>query len=102
MKLYDIKEIKETVDFLYKTICGKNLTYEQTKDTLDKANIGVDFAIEIINDNEEQGFYDVDVGKMTFTIYKDGDTGFRICENATYYTYDTGSCVDCTKIDIEL
>lgn len=106
MKIEYIKEIADTVDFLYALLAddittGERLSYEQAKERLADCPV-IPYRVEIINDDDEQGLFDVDVGDMTFTIYKNDDGGYRINENATYYTYNTGSSLDCDTIDIEL
>lgn len=98
MKLKDIQEISDTVDYLYELICGQDLSYEQVKQTLID-NPEKDYTINIVNEDED--FFDVDVGLMCFTVYKDEQDGFRICDNATYYIYgDDGEIED--TIDVEL
>lgn len=82
MNISQMRDVINTYDYLCELICGKGLTYEQVKEELNKAD-GNDYSIEIVN--EEDDFFDVDVGLMNFTIYKDEEDGFRICENATYY-----------------
>jgi hypothetical protein len=106
MKIKYIKEIADTVDFLYALLAddittGERLSYEQAKERLDACPV-TPYRVEIINDDDEQGLFDVDVGDMTFTIYRNDDGGYRINENATFYTFDTGSSLDCDTIDIEL
>lgn len=97
MKLKDIQEISDTVDYLYELICGQDLSYEQVKQTLID-NPEKDYTINIVNEDED--FFDVDIGLMGFTIYKDEEDGFRVCENARYYVYENDEVVD--TIDIEL
>lgn len=106
MKIKYIKEIADTVDFLYTLLAddittGERLSYEQAKERL-KARPVIPYRVEIINDDDEQGLFDVDVGDMTFTIYRNDDGGYKINKNATFYTYNTGSSMDCDTIDIEL
>ena len=106
MKIKYIKEIADTVDFLYillsdDIITGERLSYEQAKERLADYD-EKEYTVEIIHDDDEQGFFDVDVGLMTFTIYRNDDGGYRINKNATFYTYNTGSSLDCDTIDIEL
>lgn len=106
MKIKYIKEIADTVDFLYALLAddittGERLSYEQAKERLDACPV-IPYRVEIINDDDEQGLFDVDVGDMTFTIYRNDDGGYRINENATFYTYNTGSSLDCDTIDVEL
>lgn len=44
---------------------------------------------------------DISCGNMGFTMYKNDDGSARLCENATYYTYDDdGDMAD--TYDIEL
>lgn len=97
MKLKDIQEINDTVDYLYELICGQDLSYEQVKQTLID-NPEKDYTINIVNEDED--FFDVDIGLMGFTIYKDEEDGFRVCENARYYVYENDEVVD--TIDVEL
>ena len=97
MKLKVIQEISDTVDYLFELICGQDLSYEQVKQTL-MDNPEQDYTINIVNEGED--FFDVDVGLMGFTIYKDSEDGFRVCENARYYVYENGEVVD--TIDVEL
>lgn len=98
MKIEQMREIIDTYDFLVETICGQGLTYDQVKIALDRAD-GNDYSVVIVN--EEEDFFDVDVGLMNFTIYKDEEDDFRIGENATYYIYgDNGEIED--TIDVEL
>lgn len=106
MKIRYIKEIADTVDFLYALLAddittGERLSYEQAKERLKNYN-GTLYTVGIINDDDETGLFDVDVGGMTFTIYRNDDGGYRINENATFYTFNTGSSMDCDTIDIEL
>lgn len=82
MKIQQMKDIVDTYDFLCEVICGKGLTYDQVKIALERAD-GNDYSVAIVN--EEEDLFDVDVGLMNFTIYKDEEDGFRLCENATYY-----------------
>lgn len=82
MKIQQMRDIIDTYDFLVETICGKGLTYDQVKVALERAD-GNEYSVVIVN--EEEDFFDVDVGLMNFTIYKDEEDGFRLCENATYY-----------------
>lgn len=82
MRLKTIQEISDTVDYLYELICGQDLSYEQAKQKLID-NPEQDYTIDIVNEGED--FFDVDVGNMGFTIYKDQEDGFRICENARAY-----------------
>ena len=98
MKLQQMRDIVDTVDFLTETICGQGLTYDQVKIALERAD-GNDYSVVIVN--EEEDLFDVDVGLMNFTIYKDEEDGFRLCENATYYIYNTDGEVEDT-IDVEL
>lgn len=98
MKIQQMREIIDTYDFLVETICGQGLSYEQVKQKLmnDPEN---DYTINIVAEHED--LFDVDVGLMCFTVYKDEEDGFRICENATYYIYgDNGEIED--TIDVEL
>lgn len=97
MKIRRMRNIVDTYDFLCEVICGKGLTYDQVKVALERAD-GNDYSVAIVN--EEEDLFDVDVGLMTFTIYKDDEDGFRICENATYYIYKNDEVVD--TIDVEL
>lgn len=97
MRLKTIQEISDTVDYLYELICGQDLSYEQVKQTLID-NPEKDYTINIVNEDED--FFDVDIGLMGFTIYKDKEDGFRVCENARYYVYENDEVVD--TIDIEL
>ena len=97
MRLKTIQEISDTVDYLYELICGQDLSYEQVKQTLID-NPEKDYTINIVNEDED--FFDVDIGLMGFTIYKDEEDGFRVCENARYYVYENDEVVD--TIDIEL
>ena len=106
MKIKHIKEIADTVDFLYVLLAddittGERLSYEQAKERLADYN-EKEYTVEIIHDDDEQGFFDVDVGLMTFTIYRNDDGGYRINKNATFYTFNTGSSMDCDTIDVEL
>lgn len=106
MKIEHIKEIADTVNFLGVLLAGdittgEKLSYEQAKERLADYN-EKEYTVEIIHDDDEQGFFDVDVGLMTFTIYRNDDGGYRICENATFYTFNTGSSMDCDTIDVEL
>lgn len=98
MKIRRMRNIVDTYDFLCEVICGKGLTYDQVKVALERAD-GNDYSVAIVN--EEEDLFDVEVGLMTFTIYKDEQDGFRICDNATYYIYgDNGEVED--TIDVEL
>lgn len=100
-----MKDIVNTYDWLNDFIDEHEAeTYEELKQALGDYSKH-DKSVEIVNDNEDEGFFDVDIGQMTFTIYKgndEDDKGFRINENATYYTYITGSSIDCEQIDVEL
>ena len=98
MKLKDIQEISDTVDYFFELICGQDLSYEQVKQKLID-NPEKDYTINIVVEHED--LFDVDVGLMCFTVYKDEQDGFRICENATYYIYDDNGEVEDT-IDVEL
>ena len=82
MKIQQMRDIVDTYDWLCEVICGKGLTYDQVKVALERVD-GNEYSVCIVN--EEEDFFDVDVGLMNFTIYKDEEDGFRICENATYY-----------------
>lgn len=82
MRIQEMERIVDTYNWLCEVICGKGLTYEQVKEALNDAD-GDDYSVEITNEGED--FFDVDVGTMGFTIYKDEEDGFRICENATAY-----------------
>lgn len=97
MKIRRMRNIVNTYDFLCEVICDKGLTYDQVKVALERAD-GNDYSVAIVN--EEEDLFDVDVGLMTFTIYKDNEDGFHICENATYYIYENDEVVD--TIDVEL
>lgn len=98
MKIQQMRDITDTYDFLVETICGKGLTYDQVKVALERAD-GNDYSVAIVN--EEEDLFDVDVGLMNFTIYKDEEDGFRLCENATFYIYNTDGEVEDT-ISVEL
>ena len=97
MRLKDIQEISDTVDYFFELICGQDLSYEQVKQKL-MDNPEKDYTINIVVEHED--FFDVDIGLMGFTIYKDEEDGFRVCENARYYVYENDEVVD--TIDIEL
>lgn len=98
MKIQQMRDIVDTYDFLCEVICGKGLTYDQVKIALERAD-GNDYSVAIVN--EEEDLFDVDVGLMNFTIYKDEEDGFRLCENATYYIYNRDGEVEDT-ISVEL
>lgn len=98
MKIQIMKNIVDTVDYLYGLIFGEGYTYDQVYQIL-QDNFEQEYTVNIVNETED--FFDVDVGLMNFTIYKDEEDGFRICENATYYIYgDNGEIED--TIDVEL
>lgn len=98
MKLKVIQEISDTVDYFFELICGQDLSYEQVKQKL-MDDPEEDYTIKIVVEHED--LFDVDVGLMCFTVYKDEQDGFRIGDNATYYIYgDNGEVED--TIDVEL
>lgn len=98
MKIQQMQDIIDTYDFLVELICGQGLSYEQVKQKLMDYPES-DYTINIVVEHED--LFDVDVGLMCFTIYKDEEDGFRICENATYYIYGDGGEIENT-IDVEL
>lgn len=98
MKIQIMKNIVDTVDYLYGLISGEGYTYDQVYQIL-QDNFEQEYTVNIVNETED--FFDVDIGLMNFTICKDEQDGFRICENATYYIYDTDGGITDT-IDVEL
>lgn len=93
-----MENIVDTVDYLYGLILGEGYTYDQVYQIL-QDNFEQEYTVNIVNETED--FFDVNIGLMSFTIYKDEEDGFRICENATYYIYgDNGEIED--TIDVEL
>lgn len=98
MKIQIMRNIVDTVDYLYGLISGEGYTYDQVYQIL-QDNFEQEYTVNIVNETED--FFDVDVGLMNFTIYKDKEDGFRICENATYYIYNRDGEVEDT-ISVEL
>lgn len=110
MRFAYIKEIRDTVNY-FRRLCyqrdanGKPIyfSYEELKDVLQQNSDGK-YNVYI---TQETGsvYFDVDVGHMSFTVYKceqtEGTHGFYINENATYFVYNSFDEIIDT-IDVEL
>ena len=110
MRFSHIKNITNTVNYFRKLCYQKDveghaipLSFEQLKDWL-RLNNGKKYKV-LITQETGNDFFDVDVGHMSFTVYKceqvEGIYGFYINENATYYVYDSFDEIIDT-IDVEL
>lgn len=102
MKARYIYDINDTLVFINEYIQDKMFSYDAVKKHIDDQNYDTKvWTMEITKVSDDDDFFDFDCGLMGFTMYKNDDGSARLCENATYYIFDSdGDCVD--TIDVEL
>lgn len=98
MKMQYIYDMYNIMDFLGDFIQDKLFDFKLLKQHIldyDEKR----YTVEITNDEDD--FFDFYCGNMGFTIYRNDDGTAKLCENASYYIFDSdGDHID--TIDIEL
>lgn len=98
MKAKYIYDINDTLVFLNDYLKDKLSSYDDIKKYI--VDIDRQWTMEITYTDDDDEYFDFTCGNMGFTIYKNEDGSARLCENATYYYYDSDN--DIQSYDIEL
>ena len=82
MKTQHIHEIDQTLEQFYKEIImlGCVLTQDELKERIKNSIIAIETTM--LNDDTTMI---LDYGSMRFTLYKNADGYWELCENATFY-----------------